>query len=62
MAANNYYGIPVHGQAGSYTAAAYPGAPAAVGYTAVGHATAANAATSYAQRDGVSILINMLLL
>ena len=53
MAANNYYGIPVHGQAGSYTAAAtaYPATPGAVGYTAVGHATAAaNAATSYAQR------------
>jgi len=50
MAANNYYGIPVHGQAGSYTTAAYPGAPTAVGYTAVGQATAAHAATSYAQR------------
>jgi len=53
MAANNYYGIPVHGQAGSYTAAAtaYQATPGAVGYTAVGHATAAaNAATSYAQR------------
>ena len=53
MAANNYYGIPVHGQAGSYTAAAtaYPATPGAIGYTAVGHATAAaNAATSYAQR------------
>ena len=54
MAANNYYGIPVHGQAGQYTTAAtaaYPGNPGAVGYTAVGHATAAaNAASSYAQR------------
>jgi len=51
MAANNYYGIPVHGQPAQYTAAAtaYPAAPA-VGYTAVGHATAATAATSYAQR------------
>ena len=63
MAANNYYGIPVHGQPGTYTAAAYQTNPAAagtaVGYTAaVGHATAAAAAaanaaaaaTSYAQR------------
>merc|ERR1712106_864442 len=51
MAANNYYGIPVHGQPAQYTAAAtaYPAAPA-VGYTAVGNATAATAATSYAQR------------
>jgi zinc finger RNA-binding protein len=50
MAANNYYGIPVHGQAASYTAAAaatgYPAAP--TGYTAVGTAAAASAA--YAQR------------
>ena len=59
MAANNYYGIPVHGQAGTYTAAAaaaYPTNPAAaaaagaaVGYTAaVGHATAAAAAANAA--------------
>ena len=59
MAANNYYGIPVHGQAGTYTAAAaaaYPTNPAAaaaagaaVGYNAaVGHATAAAAAANAA--------------
>jgi len=54
MAANNYYGIPVHGQPAQYTAAAtaYPAQPGLQpGYSAVGHATAAaTAATSYAQR------------
>ena len=51
MAANNYYGIPVHGhgQAASYTAATgYPATPTAGVYTAVGTAAAASAA--YAQR------------
>lgn len=48
MAANNYYGIPVHGQPAQYSASAtaYPTAPA--GYAAVGHATAASAASTFA--------------
>ena len=55
MIANNYYGLPVHGQPAQYTAAAtaYPAAPAFVGQTTN---------TSYARVPSAQVMMIMILM